>query len=65
MPVFNVVSQLQITGDHLEHWLPRVMCLSERKFDKSLKNGFAVVSVHVTWKTFHGLFSGSRGKEGP
>lgn len=37
MPVFNVVSQLEITGDQLELWLPRVMCLSERKFDKSLK----------------------------
>lgn len=37
MPVFNVFSQMEITGDNFEHWLPGVMCLSVRKFDKSLK----------------------------
>lgn len=37
MPVFNVLSQMEITGDNFEHWLPGVMCLSVRKFDKSLK----------------------------
>lgn len=33
---FNALSQMEISGDHFEHQLPRVMCLSARNFDKSL-----------------------------
>lgn len=58
MPVFNVVSQLEITGDQLEHWLPRVMCLSGRKFDKSLKMALLWFLCISHGKLFVGFFQG-------